>query len=209
MNLAVEPYARQQARWPRRGRVILASYDDRSVVVYQAYRPSLGRFASEHGSFGGEWSLDRMSWVKPGFLWMMYRCGWGTKEGQGTVLAVRIRRAFFDEILRQAVPSSFAAGPYETRERWQEALRASPVRLQWDPDHSPRGAPMERRAIQLGLSGPVLSRYARAEIVSIEDITPFVREQAGLRGDPRLLTPRETVYPCPDPDLRARILSDS
>jgi len=27
-----------------------------------------------------------MSWIKPNFLWMMYRCGWGTKEGQQVTL---------------------------------------------------------------------------------------------------------------------------
>ena len=44
---------------------------------------------STHGYFGGDhFSLNRMSWVKPNFLWMMYRSGWGQKEGQVVVLAV-------------------------------------------------------------------------------------------------------------------------
>jgi len=29
------------------------------------------------------------------------------------------------------------------------------VRLQWDPDHSPKGEKLARRAIQLGLKGKV------------------------------------------------------
>ncbi|MBQ1688320.1 MAG: DUF4291 family protein [Lachnospiraceae bacterium] len=32
------------------------------------------------GAFGSHFSMNRMSWIKPSFLWMMYRCGWGTKE---------------------------------------------------------------------------------------------------------------------------------
>jgi hypothetical protein len=40
-----------------------------------------------------------MSWIKPGFLWMMYRSGWGTKSGQQVVLAVRLPREFFDHLL--------------------------------------------------------------------------------------------------------------
>ena len=36
-----------------------------------------------------------MSWIKPNFLWKMYRCGWATKEGQEIVLAVWIASAAF------------------------------------------------------------------------------------------------------------------
>ncbi len=43
-----------------------------------------------------------MTWIKPSFLWMMYRCGWGTKADQETVLAVEIDRAGFDWALRHA-----------------------------------------------------------------------------------------------------------
>ena len=41
-----------------------------------------------------------MTWIKPSFLWMMYRCGWGLKEGQETVLAVEITREGFEWALR-------------------------------------------------------------------------------------------------------------
>src|SRR5262250_1874468 len=107
MELSTEPYLTQKERWPRSGRHILAQYDAESVVVYQAYRPEIGPFAARHGSCGAGFSLDRMSWVKPNFLWMMYRSGWGTKGGQEVTLAVRLRRDAFDEILRRAVHSTF------------------------------------------------------------------------------------------------------
>ena len=51
------------------------------------------------------------------------------------------------------------------------------VRLQIDPDHNPSGAPVGRRAIQLGLWGEVLAKYAREWLPSIEDVSEFVREQ--------------------------------
>src|SRR5262249_23601423 len=79
MPLRTEACRSQIARWPRSGRHILAQYDASTVVVYQAYAPEIGRFAAEHGWFGGPFSYERMSWVKPNFLWMMYRSGWGTK----------------------------------------------------------------------------------------------------------------------------------
>src|ERR1043165_4803179 len=98
-SLRIEPYVAQRARWPVEGRHVMAQFDEETVVVYQAYRPSIGLFAAKHGYFGGDFSLNRMSWIKPNFLWMMYRSGWATKEGQEVVLAVWIARATFDAIL--------------------------------------------------------------------------------------------------------------
>src|SRR6476646_331857 len=106
MHLVTESYRQQVERWPSTGRHFLAQYDDDSIVVYQAYRPSIGRRAAERGTFGGpDFSFGRMSWIKPNFLWMMYRSGWGTREGQEVVLAVRLRRRGFEEILAAAVAS--------------------------------------------------------------------------------------------------------
>ena len=104
MNLRTQPYLEQLKRWPVSGRHILAQFDSNTVVVYQAYRPAIGLFAAQHQRFGGEFSLNRMSWIKANFLWMMYRSGWGTKEGQAITLAVRLRRAAFDEIAREPIP---------------------------------------------------------------------------------------------------------
>jgi Domain of unknown function (DUF4291) len=86
-----------------------------TVLVYQAFRPSIGKFALEHGIFGGpDFSFSRMSWIKPNFLWIMYRSGWGTKEGQETTLAVRLSREFFELILarRRAFERPWSASTY-------------------------------------------------------------------------------------------------
>src|SRR5689334_11061962 len=107
MNLRVSNYAGQVERWPKAGRHILAQYDDETIIVYQAYRPSIGQFAIKNSWFGGDFKYSRMSWIKPNFLWMMYRSSWGTAEGQETILAIRLRRAFFESLLKQAVPSKF------------------------------------------------------------------------------------------------------
>jgi hypothetical protein len=208
MRLLTEPYLEQRRRWPAGGRHVLAQYDDESVVVYQAYRPEIGRFAAEHGYFGGPFRLGRMSWVKPNFLWMMYRSGWGTKEGQEVTLAVRLRRPAFDALLREAVPSTFVPEVYPSRDEWERAVACSSVRLQWDPDHDPSGAKVERRAIQLGLRGAALARYAREWIVNIEDVSAFVAGQRpharpGAWG--RLVVPREEVYPVGDDAVARRL----
>jgi len=204
MKLVTESYAEQVKVWPREGRHILAQFDEETIVVYQAYRPSIGRYAVENGRYGGEFSYSRMSWVKPNFLWMMYRSGWGTKEGQEVTLGLRIRRSFFDRILAEAVPSSWDADRFATREEWSRAVEQSSVRLQWDPDHDPSGGKMERRAIQLGLRGEVLEAFGQREIVEILDLSDFVAEQRErlVSGEkPALVTPRERVYRPAEPAI--------
>ena len=212
MNVAVDRYIDQIAHWPKEGRHILAQFDAQSVVVYQAYRPAIGHYAAKHGHFGGpEFGYGRMSWIKPNFLWMMYRCGWATKENQEVVLAVRIRREGFDEILRQAVPSTYVAALYENESAWQENLRTSNVRLQWDPDHDPHGQKLSPRTIQLGLRGDVLRTYGGPWIISIEDISDFVRTQHAVLNEQDfavLMTPKEDVYPVEDPQVRKALGMD-
>jgi len=208
MQLRTAPYLEQKQRWPLSGRHILAQFDEESAVVYQAYRPAIGHFAAQHGYFGGDFSLGRMSWIKPNFLWMMFRSGWGTKEGQEVTLAVWLRRAAFDAILREAVHSTFVPEVYPSEADWQRAVGGSSVRLQWDPDHNPTGHKVERRAIQLGLRGDVLARYAREWVVRIEDVSAFVEEQrphAQPAAYDRLILPREEVYPVADPAVARRL----
>lgn len=202
MRLQTEAYHAQQPHWPAEGKHILAQYDENSIVVYQAYKPRIGHFAAHNGYFGGRFSLERMSWIKTNFLWMMYRNGWGSKENQEVTLAVRIQRAAFDEMLRQAVPSTYQQHLYASQDEWKEAVRRSEVRRQWDPDHDPSGRPLARRAIQLGLRGDVLAHYARAWILEIEDISAFVAEQrVHAHGDyAQLIVPHERVYPQPQQD---------
>jgi hypothetical protein len=206
--LRTDRYIEQALAWPRAGRHILAHFDEESVVVYQAYRPSIGLFAAEHGFFGGEFRYTRMSWIKSNFLWTMYRSAWGTKPGQEIILALRLRRSFFDQLLARAVLSSYADGAYPTEHAWREALKASSVRLQWDPDRDPAGAPLERRALQLGLRGDVLEAFGKRELLEVEDISAFVAEQRAFSAGGRaseLRTPIERVYTPADATILARI----
>ena len=205
--LITTSYTEQETRLPKIGRYILAQFDEEGVIVYQAYRPAIGHFAAIHGYFGGDhFSLNRMSWIKPNFLWIMYRSGWGQKEGQEVVLAVKIKKEAFDTILANAVRSSYNPDLYPTEKDWKRAVSNSNVRLQWDPDHSPTGGKLERKAIQLGLRGEMLELYAREWIISVEDISEFVREQYQNIGDyNKLIVPSEKIYPVTDPKVAAQL----
>jgi len=211
MNLATERYVTQNAAWPGAGRHILAHHDAATIVVYQAYRPSIGAYAIRHGTLDGDFSYRRMSWIKPNFLWMMYRSGWGTKQGQDVVLGFRLQRQFFDGLLSQAVASTFPASGLSSRADWAAAVARSNVRLQWDPDHDPAGKPLARRAIQLGLRGPVLLAFGKRELLEVIDMTPFVAVQRQLfqcTGVAELRTPVERPYVPADASIARRLQLD-
>lgn len=177
MKLKIKLYNEQIKKWPQQGHHIMAQYDNEKIIVYQSYRPEIGNFAVQNQYFGGAFSLGRMTWIKPNFLWMMYRNGWATKVGQEVVLAIHLKREAFERYLKQAVYSSYQSDLYVSREEWQKKVKNSSIRLQWDPDHNPYGAKLERRAIQIGIRGKEAVNYAKDDILEIEDITPFVKEQ--------------------------------
>lgn len=153
-------YLELKKTWPDNGKHILATYDETSITVYQAYHSSIASYAVKHQTFGGEFSMNRMTWIKPNFLWMMSRSGWGAKLNQEVTLAIRLKREGFKQIFNSAVSSSYQPA-YQTHENWRRAVKNSSVRLQWDPDHDPFGRKLEGKAIQLGLRGESLQKYWR------------------------------------------------
>jgi len=177
MKLNTQNYIEQQCEWPQNGHHIMAQYDAEKIIVYQSYRPAIGNFAVQNQFFDGPFSLERMTWIKPNFLWMMYRNGWGKKEGQEVVLAIHLKCEAFQKYLENAMHSSFKSELYESHETWKKAVKSSNVRLQWDPDHNPYGAKLERRAIQIGIRNEFIRSYAKDDILEIEDISAFVAEQ--------------------------------
>jgi hypothetical protein len=178
MKITTEPYLTAKELLPREGQYIIGHQTDEEIVVYQAFRPAIADFAVKHQYFGGsEYGYGRMSWIKPNFLWMMYRCGWAEKENQERVLAIWIRKDTLEKILESAVLTSFNSDCFEDRESWKQEMAGKEVRLQWDPDHDPYGTKLTRRAIQLGLKGSILEQFGKQQVCSIEDITNFVKEQ--------------------------------
>ena len=89
--------------WPKAGQHILANFDQKTIVVYQALSPEIAEYAAKHDQFGGpNYSETRMTWIKTSFLWVMYKSGWATKQNQTRIVAIHVRREGFDEILRCA-----------------------------------------------------------------------------------------------------------
>lgn len=181
-------------------RQIRADYTATSIKVYQAYAPQIAGPAVRRGRFPGSWSRTRMTWIKPSFLWMMYRSGWGTKPGQERVIALELHRDGFDWCLEHSCLSHYEPGTYATREAWAERLQHSPVRIQWDPERDISLNPLPYRSLQMGLSKEAVPLFADEWIVSITDVTELahrVRDvvRAGSTDEATALLPRERPYP--------------
>ena len=162
-------------KYEEQERKIYAKYDDKTIRVYQAYNNKIADEAIKLGTFGENFSLTRMTWIKPSFLWMMYRCGWAEKENQERVLAIDIKREAFDEIVKNSVISSYKSNLGITEDEWKEEVKNSLVRCQWDPERDIYGKPIGRRSIQLGIRGEAVKKYVNEWIVKITDITDDVK----------------------------------
>ena len=190
-------------------REIRAEYDRDAIVVYQAYGKEIALPAIEQQRFVPPFSLNRMTWIKPSFLWMMERCGWSQKPGQEYILAVRITRQGWEEALAGAVLTSFEKKVYRDAEEWEARKARALVHVQWDPERSIHGQKLAYRSIQVGLSRQISERYVNEWTLEIRNMTPLVKKidalrKAGETTKAKALLPAERVYPLP-PELARRL----
>lgn len=180
-------------------RQIRAVYNATTIRVYQAYSDAIANAALAKGAFTSPpFKMDRMTWIKPSFLWMMYRAGWGLKDaGQARILAIDISR----EGLEWALAHSCHSYPDEsiTREEWQRIKKNAPVRIQWDPERDLLLQPQVHRAIQIGLSKQAVDLYVRQWVQQITDVTPLAHKIhaqiiLGKLESARALLPVEQPY---------------
>ena len=193
-------------------RAIRATYTPTTITVYQAYPPEIANPALEKQKFVPPFSRLRMTWIKPSFLWMAYRSGWATKQRQERILAIEITREGFEWALRNSCLSHQDATTRDTtldKEQWQQRLRASPVRIQWDPERDFQHRPLNHRAIQIGLGPEAVTRYVDEWIVFIVDVTNAMQQVKNRvdKGDfeaAQQLLPKEKAYPLSD-ELKAKV----
>jgi Domain of unknown function (DUF4291) len=177
-------------------RQIRAVYDDKTIRVYQAYSDPIADSALAHGTFvSPPFKKERMTWIKPSFLWMMYRAGWGFKdEGQRRILAIDITREGFEWALAHSCPSH---PENMSRDEWQRVKATAPVRIQWDPERDLLLRPLPHRAIQIGLSKQAVELYVTNWICKITDVTSLAHTVRALVEKPEAaaaFVPQERPY---------------
>ncbi|WP_051744950.1 DUF4291 domain-containing protein [Streptomyces yerevanensis] len=193
-------------------RLVKAGFGDSSITVYQAYPREIAERAVHAGTFVAPFKKERMTWIKPSFLWMMYRSGWATKPNQEHVLAVEISRAGFEWALAHSALSHFDRRVHPDEGSWRQEVKESPVRIQWDPERSLSLDPLPTRAIQIGLSGEAVELYVHDWITSITDVTDLARSihsdiRDGNTEEATQKLPTERHYPLAE-QIRRRIGAD-
>ncbi|MDQ1645015.1 MAG: hypothetical protein QOJ50_1199 [Cryptosporangiaceae bacterium] len=181
-------------------RQVRAEYGEHTITVYQAYSPQIAEPALAAGAFVPPFKRGRMTWIRPSFTWMLHRSGCGTKPGQERVLAIQIRRSGFAWALENGSLSAVDRRVHASTQAWQAEQRASPVRVQWDPERDERLRELPYRSIQVGLGGEAADRYVSEWITAIRDVTPLahaVRDwiATGCPASDRPDFPAERPYP--------------
>lgn len=179
---------------------IRAVYDAHTIRVYQAFRADIANAALKRGTFvSPPFNMSRMTWIKPSFLWMMYRSGWGLKDlGQSRILAIDITREGFEWALSHGCFSH--RDPAMNLEEWRAFKARHPVRIQWDPERDIFLRPLPFRSLQIGLEGEAVELYVNKWIRCIEDITKDAHQIHELIENDKLeeaknLLPVERIYP--------------
>ncbi|MDU1892954.1 MAG: DUF4291 domain-containing protein [Dysgonomonas sp.] len=191
---------------------IRADYDRDIIVVYQAYNEIIAKKAIENKKFSAPFSFNRMTWIKPSFLWMMERSGYAQKSGQEYILAIRIKRSSWEYALSEAVLTHPTERVYADGDQWKEMKESAKVNVQWDPERNLRGGKLDYRSIQVGISRHLIEEYNNDWIVDIQNYTPLVHKIYDLRLKGRYdkakeLLPKEKVYPVSN-DLMRRLGMD-
>jgi hypothetical protein len=181
---------------------IRADFDKDTIVVYQAYNQDIALPAIKNNKFSDPFSFDRMTWIKPSFLWMMERSNWGQKTNQEYTLAIRIKRSAWESALSEAIITHYEKSLYANAEIWKELLENTRVHVQWEPERSIRGNKLEYRSIQVGISRHLIHEYNREWIVEIKDYTALVTRlrslcEAGRFEKAKDLLPKEKIYELP------------
>lgn len=178
---------------------IRATYDRDSITVYQAYHPSIALPAIKNKRFEKPFSFHRMTWLKPSYLWLMARSNWATKSNQECILGIKISRSKWDSALSMGVLTHPDKAIYASGLEWEQQFNKAKIHIQWDPERSLRGAKLQERSIQVGISRFLIEDYNTSWIEDIMDLTPLTKKinqlrKAGKYKEAKRLLPREQVY---------------
>ena len=180
---------------------IRAYYTSSFIRVYQAYSHNIADNTLKNGKFTSpSFNFSRMTWIKPSFLWMMYRSGWAEKDaGQNRILAIDISHRGFQEIITQGALNQSANNDYFPEKKCYKKPADSDVIIQWDPERDILLNKLYYRTIQIGLRGDALNNYTEKWIVDINDITQKVKNihSLVLSGELKKASkelPKEAIY---------------
>ena len=178
---------------------IRAVYDAKTITVYQAYNISIALPAIKNNRFEKPFSFQRMTWIKPSYLWLMERSNWATKPNQEYILGIKIKRNCWEKALYLGVLTDPDKDIYRSRLEWEEKFKDAKVHIQWDPERTLKGEKLQQRTIQVGISRFLIEEFNYEWIEEIQDMTPLTKRinQLKMQGkyvEAKRLLPSEKVY---------------
>ena len=188
---------------------IRADYDRETITVYQAYDKSIAIPAIKNNRFEKPFSFNRMTWIKPSYLWLMERSNWGTKSNQEYILGIKIKRTRWEKALSLGVLTDPDKTIYKSGTLWDKEFQNAKVHIQWDPERTFKGAKMQIRSIQVGVGRDLIQEYNEEWIEEITDLTPLTRKirlllKQGKYKEAKRILPKEKTYDVPD-EIKSRI----
>lgn len=179
---------------------IRAAFDAHEIALYAAFDSSIAKVALAKQQLLPPFAYDRMTWVKPSFLWLMYRSEWGQSAGMESVLRIWIGRREWEAALEEAVLTTPERHVYPDAKAWRTRLDKAKIRVQWDPERDIRNQRLNYRSIQVGIMPQLSEAFAKRWIRRIEDLTPLCRRirslvLQGTFSEAEALLPLEQIYP--------------
>lgn len=157
-------------------RQVRAAQTDTTVRVYQTYSP--GFASAEKATFRPPFERNGATWLVPSFRLAAHESTTDTEPLH--VMAVDL-----------------------TREGFEQALTNNPARVAWVPERDLDHTPLNFDAIRIAVDvGEAVDRYVGEWVADVTDVTPVMREIAGLLATDQLhlavkLVPHEPPYELP------------
>ncbi len=178
---------------------IRAVFDRETITVFQAYNKQIALPAIKENKFQHPFSFNRMTWIKPSFLWLMERSNYASKSNQEYILGIKIKRTFWDKALSLGVLTHPDKTIYKSSDDWDTKFKEAKVHIQWDPERNLKGGKLEIRSIQVGVSRHLIEEFNNEWIQEITDFTPLTKKIAQLRkkgkySEAKKQLPKEKEY---------------
>lgn len=179
---------------------IRATYDAKRIAVYAAFGPKIAETALLHQQLLPPFSYSRMTWIKPSYLWLMYRSNWAKSAGMERILRIWVKRSNWDAALTEAILTTPEPHVYPDAKKWRKKVDKTRIKVQWDPERNIRNERQAAKSIQVGIMPALAEQYAKKWIDEIEDMTPLTRQVRNLVyqrdfDQAETLLPEERVYP--------------
>lgn len=181
---------------------IRALFDKDNIAVYAAFSDSIANVALKNQQLLPPFVYTRMTWIKPSFLWMMYRSDWGHRAGMTRILRIWVARDAWEKALQEAILTTPDYPIYSHKKVWRKKLDNTGIRVQWDPERTIDNKKLAFKSIQVGITEKYSEVYAKKWITKIEEVTPLAHSIQNLIFQKKwtaaeALLPQERTYPTP------------